>query len=159
MYTKLRGDDQGFKKVLLEDFTDTKMIPKFDAKIKWRRYKDKIPRIPNNHWEDRGERPSTRNINSNKDLQHRNKTNTDKTQRTVSKPVVLNTSSTVEDPSTRQAEHIPPVIRQNSNSHTSLSKKQKRYTSPSSSDEEVDMEDRSAASWNQSFATPSGEKK
>ena len=160
VYTKLRGDDQGFKKVHLEDFTETKLIPKFDAKIKWRRYKDKIPRIPNNHWEDRGERPSTRNTQANKGagFQHRNKTNTDKVQSTATKPVEHNPISTADDPSTRQAENILPVTRQNSNSHTSLSKKQKRYTSPSSSDDEVDMEDRSTGSWNQSFATPSGEK-
>ena len=156
IYTKLRGDDHGFKKVPLEDFTDPKMIPKFDAKIKWRRYKDKIPRISNKRWEDRGERPSTRKTHSNKEQQYRNTANTDKEQQ--SKPADHDTSSRAEDPSTRQGENIPPVIRQNSNSHTSLSKKQKRYTSPASSDEEMDMEKSSADSWNQSFATPSGEK-
>ena len=152
VFTKLKGEDQGFKKVRLDDFTDTKLIPQFDAKIKWRRYKDKMPRTQNNHWEDRGERPSTRNINSNAAQLHRNNT-----KKTTPIPTVHSNVSTTEDPSIRQPEFNQQIVRQNSNSHTSQNKKQKRYTSPVSSDEEVDMEDRSA-SRNQSFATPSGEK-
>ena len=34
VFTKLRGDDQGFRKIKLEDFTDLKLIPRFNAKIK-----------------------------------------------------------------------------------------------------------------------------
>ena len=139
VYTKIKGEEQGFKKVHLEDFTDTKLIPKFDLRIKWRRYKDKLPRNPNNHWEDLGERPSTRNISANKRTvnQMRKKTDSANGQSFAKRQEDHSPNTTAgilsqAEPASRQTENILPVTRQNSNTTTSISKKQKRYSTPSS---------------------------
>ena len=59
IYTKVLGEDTGYVKVDLEDFTNMSQIPEFNHQITWKRYQDKPPRRRTTLREDLGTRPST----------------------------------------------------------------------------------------------------
>ena len=44
VYCKIKGEEEGFRKIELSDFTDEEKIPTFNHSIKWKRYDDKPPR-------------------------------------------------------------------------------------------------------------------
>ena len=60
IFTKVTGEDTGYKKVALEDFTDMALIPDFNHQMKWKKYQDKPPRRRTTIREELGTRPSTR---------------------------------------------------------------------------------------------------
>ena len=117
IYTKIKGDDIGFRKVSIEDFIGDTTIPDFDRNIKWKRYLDRPPRRTTNQWESRGQRPSTQNKGPAK------------------------TSGFFKE----KTQATQPMTRANSNSLNSTSKKQKLYNEESSSssgeEEDEQMED------------------
>ena len=124
---KTKGEDGGFKKVDLDEFTDMNLIPKFNHLIKWRKYNDKPPCRPANHWEDLGPRPSTMNQAHKADMN----------------PITRNPnrgkgipSDNISSPTTGNDNLPPPPMkRANSNSVTNAKNKQKHLSAASSDDE------------------------
>ena len=147
VYTKYRGDNTGFRKVTLSEFTDVTTLPKFNANLKWKRFQDRPPR-KSSHWEDLGARPSTAG-QTNIDLRRHTKDNTNKEDMT------MDTGS----PSTGKTSSTNPLIRANSNSTMSTSKKTKTNMYSADSSEEDDEEYLSdSAEQKQKFRTPTGTK-
>ena len=147
LYMKIRGEDKGFRRVSLYDFTDMSAVPGFNFDIKWKRYQDKPPRRATNIWADPGQRPSTIRQSDPGKKQLSTSVNTSDVQ-------IMDTGS--EDPSNRQDSVVNPLIRSNSNTTTSVMKKHKLYSADSSGEEEYlsGSEDK-----NQKFATPTGSSK
>ena len=111
VFTKTKGEESGYKKVDLDDFTDMSLVPEFNFAIKWRKFTDKPPRRAQKIWEDLGQRPST--------MWMQQKTNHMKQ---------------TGDPTTRNPENV--LTRANSNTTTSRSKKLKRFNADSSAENE-----------------------
>ena len=44
IFVKYKGENAPFRMVKIEDFTDPKLVPKFDHSIKWKIFEDKPPR-------------------------------------------------------------------------------------------------------------------
>ena len=44
VFVKTKGEEGGFKKVNLEEFTDVSGIPEYNHEIRWKRYVDKLQR-------------------------------------------------------------------------------------------------------------------
>ena len=119
IYTKLKGEDKGYRKVTLTDFTDMSKIAKFNAKIKWKRYQDKPPRRTQKTWKDFGQRPSTLG-----QIQQ---------QGTIYK----NAGKEMEVDYDTPAGGKNPLTRANSNTTTSAAKKHKQQRQRSSDEEEI----------------------
>ena len=137
IYTKNKTEDTGFRKVKIEDFTDTE-VPKFNPDIKWKKYTDKLPRkIPNLQADIRA-RPSLAGLNLPSRTQgHRFNTSKD-------------TNNTVRTEG--------QLIRANSNSLVSQTKR-KCLRSQSSEDEDDRMSSSQSGleSDMESFETPAAE--
>ena len=106
IYTKQRGEEQGFKKVELEEFTDVTLVPGFDNNVKWRIYTDKPQRKKSSQWEDKGERPSAQH-------KQRNSKETGNRQTWIGNGKPANRKDPIEK----------PLVRNNSNSTSSKAKK------------------------------------
>ena len=81
VYTKVKGEDSGFRKVELEDFTDVSQLPSFNHSIKWKRYCDRSPRCKTSRSAVLGVRPSIQ-----EQLQRKKPENKDSTKRHGTKP-------------------------------------------------------------------------
>ena len=146
IFTKVKGDTAGYRKVEIHDFTDPQEVPEFNHKIKWKNFVDKPPRSSVNRWKDRGQRPSTIG------------------QQPPTRKIVHNNPPrrTSEDADIEKLGHPARgkedgrMTRANSNTTTSTKKQQKRYNTVSS--EEDDEEMNSGDEDSQEFATPAGEK-
>ena len=138
LFIKTKGEESGYKKIELNEFTDMTEVPEFDSTIKWKRYTDKPPRRREMIWKDKGQRPSTEG-----------QLTREKTGLTQKKSL---TEVGIEDPATRNNE--TGMIRSNSNTTSSKSKKQ-RIEAESSTDGEdsrMDSDD------SREFSTPAGQK-
>ena len=111
VFTKTKGEETGYRKVELDDFTDMSAVPEFNFTIKWRKFTDKPPRRTQKNWEDLGQRPSTIG------LYHK-----------------TNHVKQTGDPTTGKTANV--LTRANSNTTTSRSKKQKRVNADSSEEYE-----------------------
>ena len=123
VFVKTRGEEGGFKKVKLEDFTDVSGIPEYNHEIRWKRYVDKLPRKATSHREENREKPSTRREN-------------DRRQE----------GGVTTQPNTGKEQNKSPansgtMVRANSNSVVSEKKRRKRLNADSSNEEETE-EDR-----------------
>ena len=114
VFTKYKGEEAGFKKIKLCDFTDISEIPEFDWGIRWRRYQDKPPRPRIHRQEVPRQRPSMR------------------TQMEDENPG---------DPAGRSQQPPQTLVRRNSNTLNSDSKKPRIEESSSSGEDEDLMED------------------
>ena len=140
IFTKYKGEEAGYRKVKLSDFTDILEVPEFNEKVKWKRYIDKPPRRKANYQSGWGQRPSTVGQLSNGDTA--GATRAEKT--TIGKVV-----------------SDKPLIRANSNT---LSNKNKKAKLNSSSDEDMSGVENDEESGEESgdsreaFETPTGKK-
>ena len=121
VWTKYKNEEKGFRRVNMEEFTD-QTVPEFNHTIKWKRYHDKLPRRTNRVWQDPGQRPSTIGQVRNRGLEFVN-TMTD-----------MDTSP--ESPASGQTTEVNPLIRSNSNTVVSRTKKTRWNNAPSSEEEE-----------------------
>ena len=140
LYTKTKGEESGFKRIELNEFTDMTRVPEFDPTIKWKRYVDKPPSRKDKNWEDRGQRPSTMGQQSRERYGWKQKE-------------VVNSAGD-EDPASRNLE--TGLIRSNSNTTNSQSKKQRLEAESSSSDGEDSRMDSEGDS--SQFSTPAAQK-
>ena len=115
IFTKRKGEEEGYRKVNLVEFTDISKIPEFNHRIKWRRYVDKPPRQRHGQLDRQRCRPSTQ------------------------AQYGTGRSTQPEVPPTRKDPLALPITRANSNSTNSDSKKPRLEAS--SSEEEEDEED------------------
>ena len=110
IYIKLKGEDEGYKRIELGDFTDKDKIPEFNHAIKWKRYVDKPPRRRvESHREGKGSKPSLQN-----------------------QPTVDNSGTSTG----RTKDPVNVLVRANSNSKNSVSKRQRVIISADSSNDD-----------------------
>ena len=147
VYTKVKGEETGYRKVDLDDFTDMRAVPSFNYGMKWKRYVDKPPRRATNNWEDLGPRPSVMG----QPIKNRNVTKT----RKDNEPDREREQEKTDDPSSGKN----PMVRANSNSNEIRNKKQK-YSAVSSEEEDCQMEDENEEEEEdediQHYSTPAG---
>ena len=124
VFVKYKNREEGFKRVSLKDFTDIDAIPKFDDKLKWKRYIDRPQRTKASiHREELGKRPST--------LPHQ---------------LVSEDSQNPRDNQTDSRTLQKNLVRANSNSTSNVRKRQKLYSAASSNDEDMDASKSDASS-------------
>ena len=166
VYTKVKGEESGYRREKLEDFTDISLIPEFDYSIKWRKLQEKTPRKTTYQREDYRQRPSMVGQNTRDDRPAGISTVSNSLRKTSEEPAAAKPllPDSWKKPSilplANQGKVNHDLVRANSNTTHSISKKVKLNTDTAPEDEED--EDMSSGSGSEddasTFSTPMGEK-